>query len=124
MKYALALVALLLTTSARADEPWAFEFELTHILPGTSNRLFYPQCTKVVPVQFIEWYMKDPRKGWEISCGNDQPMFTSWLGRRIGRPLPNLTIEFGWRHLSSPGDQNELEFDSVGVRGRFRWGKR
>lgn len=120
----LAVLSLLWSFSAAAEGPWVFEFELSSMLPGYEDRLLHPACTKVVPVQYVEWYARDPRPGWEISCGNDQPMYMHWLGRRIGRPLPNLVLEAGWRHFSSPGDAHELSFDAIGVRGRFNWGKR
>lgn len=116
---ALAVAMCWLPLQAFADEKWAFEFEFTEALPWTTSRLFLPACTKVVPIQLVQSYAVNPRPGWEISCGNNQPMFTSWLGRQIGQPLPHLKLEFGWRHLSSPMDSQELEFDSIGVRGRF-----
>lgn len=121
MRLIVAFVALL-PFSALAQ--WSYEFEFGVPFPDSTSRLLAPQCTKVVPVQLVPYYAMEPRSGWEISCGNDVPFYTHWLGRRIGRPLPNLEFEVGWRHFSSPGDHNEIEFDSIGIRGRFQWGKR
>jgi hypothetical protein len=122
MKLLLAL--LLLPSIASAEDRWLFEFEFGVPIVYSSSRLLLPQCTKVVPVQYVKLYAADPRPGWEISCGNEVPIYNHFLGRRIGRPLPNLVVEMGWRHLSSPGDHNEFEYDSLSVRGRFQWGKR
>lgn len=113
----------LLPLQAFADGPWSFEFEFGRLLPS-SDRLLSEACTKVVPVDYVAWYAIDPRPGFEISCGNNQPVYLHWLGRRIGRPLPNLEIEIGWRHFSSVADSQEISFDALSVRGRFSWGKR
>jgi hypothetical protein len=121
MRY-LPLLLLCWAGQAFADKPWVFEAELLAMLPAYEDRLLTPSCTKVVPVEYVDWYARDPRPGWEISCGNKQPMYMHWLGRRVGRPLPNLVLEVGWRHFSSPADAHELSFDAVGIRGRFEFG--
>ena len=121
---ALAIVASLLALPAAAADRWFYEFEFGAPLQYSTSRLLRPDCYKVVPVQFVEWYAADPRKGWEISCGNRVPLYNHFLGRRIGQPLPKLTFELGWRHMSSPMDHNEVEYDAIAVRGRFPWGRR
>ncbi len=123
MRALILAAALAAAQPAIADGPWVFEFEFGVPLEYSTSRLLLSDCTKVVPVELVEWYVEDPRAGWEISCGNDRPIYNHFLGRRIGRPLPNLDIELGWRHLSSPGDHHGIEYDAIAVRGRFRWGK-
>jgi hypothetical protein len=124
MKYIVLLAALLCTLGVRAEEkPWVFEFELATSSPSRLDRLLNPSCSKVVPVELVEWYSVDPRPGWERSCGNDQPMYLHFLGRRCWKPLPNFIVECGWRHFSSPGDSNEVAFDALSVRGKFRFGR-
>ena len=120
----LLILLMLLPMTAAAEGPWLFEFELGYHFTQSTSRLVLPDCTKVVPAELAKWYAADPRSGWEISCGNDAPTYHHFLGRRIGRPLPNLVLELGWRHFSSPGDQNEIEYDAIAIRGRFHWGKR
>ncbi len=119
-----ALAAVVMSCPAFADGPWLFEFEFGVPVESSSSRLVRSSCSKVVPVDLVQWYAIDPRPGWEVSCGNDRPVYHHFLGRRIGRPLPQLVLEFGWRHFSSPGDHNEIEYDAVAVRGRFTWGRR
>lgn len=123
MRGFLLFVLLACAAPAMAEGPWVYEFEFGYQIPSSSNRLFHPSCDKVVPVQFAEWYVADPRRGWQISCGNNQPIYNHFLGRRCAKPLPNLVFECGWRHLSSPNDGNELEYDAIAVRGRFSWGR-
>lgn len=123
MRFLLAFLALL-PFWVHAEGRYFFEFELGIPIVYSSSRLMLPQCTKVVPTELVKWYAVDPRPGWEISCGNDVPIYHHFIGRRIGRPLPNLVVEMGWRHMSSPGDHNEIEYDAFAVRGRFSWGKR
>jgi hypothetical protein len=119
----LLILLLLLPLSAAAD-PWVFDFEFAFGIPDRYDRLLNPACTKVVPVQYVDFYVRDPKAGWEIACGNNQPMFLSFLGRRCWKPLPNFEMECGWRHFSSPNDRNEISFDAFSVRGRFEWGKK
>lgn len=119
----LAAAVMLSPLPVFAQRAWVYEFEFGVPVMSSTSRLLNPSCTKVVPVQLAQWYAADPRGGWEISCGNDVPTYHHFFGRRIGRPLPNLVMELGWRHFSSPGDHNEVEYDSVAVRGRFTWGK-
>lgn len=119
-----AVLLLLLPLQAAAEGKWLYEFELGIPVEYSTSRLVLDDCTKVVPVEMARWYAVEPRSGWEISCGNDSPVFHHFLGRRIGRPLPKLVLELGWRHFSSPGDRNEIEYDAIAVRGRFVWGKR
>ena len=119
----LALALLLLPLSAAAD-PWVYEFEFAWGVPGHYDRLLNPACTAVVPVQYVDYYVVDRQKGWEISCGNNRPMYLHFLGRRCWKPLPNFQMECGWRHFSSPNDNREVFFDAFSVRGRFHWGKK
>lgn len=114
------LACMMALSRCDADELWAYEFEFGYMLPA-SDRLFAADCRKVVPVQFVAWYAVDPRPGWEVSCGNQQPVFTHFLGRRCFKPLPKLVFDCGWRHFSSPNDREELSFDTLGIRGRFSW---
>lgn len=118
----LALLLLLLPSLASAE--WLYEFEFGVPIERSTSRLMHEKCRKVVPTEYVQWYAVDPRPGWEISCGNRTPVYQHFIGRRIGRPLPRLTMELGWRHMSSPWDHNEIEYDAVAVRGRFTWGKR
>jgi hypothetical protein len=112
-----------LPLQAFADEPWVYEFEFCGFI--AADRLFWESsCTKVIPIQFAEWYAQTKNPGWTISCGNRQPTYTHFLGRRCWKPLPKLVLECGWRHFSSPMDSQELTFDSLAVRGRFSWGKK
>ena len=117
-----ATLLLLISFPAFAEGRWVYEFEFGALLPS-SDRLLSERCTKVVPVQLVEWYAADPRPGWTISCGNRQPIYLHFLGRQIGRPLPRLRLELGWRHFSSPNDSREISFDALAVRGRFTFGK-
>jgi hypothetical protein len=119
----IAVLILLLPMTAAA-EPWVFDFELAYGIPTKTDRLLSEDCTRVVPVQFVQWYARDPRPGWEVACGNKQPMFLSFLGRRCWKPLENLIFYCGWTHFSSPGDNHEITFDALSVRGRFEWGKK
>jgi hypothetical protein len=118
-----ALALLLLLPMTAAADPWVFDFELAYGLPDRTDRLLTEDCTKVVPVQFVQWYAIDPKPGWEVACGNNQPMYYHFLGRRIAKPLPNLSLYLGWSHFSSPGDNHEITFDALAIRGRFGWGK-
>lgn len=122
----LLLVASILLTiyshQARADEPWVYEFEFGYHF--RNDRLLEPSCGKVVPIEYVQYYASEPRPGWEVACGNSQPTYTHFLGRRCGRPLPRLTMECGWRHFSSPFDAHEISYDALAIRGRFKWGKR
>jgi hypothetical protein len=119
-----ALCLLLLLPMTAAADPWVFDFELAYGIPNKTDRLLNPACTRVVPVQYVEWHAKDPRAGFTIACGNDQPMYLHFLGRRCWKPLPKLTLYCGWTHFSSPGDNHEISFDALSVRGRFQWGKK
>lgn len=119
----LATCGVLACGPAQASKTWVYEFEFGHQLQSSSSRLYSPTCSKVVPVELVNWYMFDRRPGWEISCGNRQPVYNHFFGRSIGQPLPNLRIELGWRHMSSPADHNELEYDAIAVRGRFEFGR-
>ena len=119
----LFLCLLLLPMTAAAD-PWVFEWELAWGIPDRYDRLLNPACTKVVPVEYASFYAKNPQPGWEISCGNSQPMYTHFLGRTCWKPLPNFQMECGWRHFSSPGDAHEISFDAISIKGRFQWGKK
>ena len=111
LKTIVALLATLLCAPVLADDPWVFEFEFDYGIPGKLDRLLDPDiCTTVM----------HPERG-PVSCGNKQPMYQHFLGRRIGRPLPKLEIELGWRHFSSPMDAREISFDALAVRGRFRF---
>ena len=116
-------LALLLPLSAAAD-PWVFDFEFAWGIPDRYDRLLNPACTKVVPVQYVDYYAVDRQRGWEIACGNDQPMYMHFLGRSCWKPSRNFRLECGWRHFSSPGDNEEISFDAFSVRGRFEWGKK
>ena len=120
----LAAALCLLPLQAFADDKWLFEFEFGIPVEYSTSRLILSDCHKVVPAELVDWYAIDPRPGWEISCGNDRPIYHHFVGRRIGRPLPNFVFELGWRHMSSPGDHNEIEYDAIAVRGRFTWGRR
>ena len=120
------LLALLLVTCecAHAEEkPWVFEFELAFSGGTHLDRLLSPSgCSKVVPTKYVDWYAVEPRAGYEIACGNDQPMYLHFLGRECWKPLPNFRMECGWRHFSSPSDGNEITFDAFSVKGAFRFG--
>src|SRR3990167_2133540 len=116
------LILTAFSTTARADRPWFFEAEFAYMLPN-SDRLLLPTCTKVIPQTYVAFYSTEQRPGWEVSCGNRQPLYTHFIGRRCGQPLPRLVIECGWRHLSSPFDSEEVSFDALAVRGRFTWGQ-
>jgi hypothetical protein len=106
---------------ARAgDAPWFYEFEFGYLMPS-SDRLLTAACTKVVPAQFVAWYAVDPRPGWEMSCGNRQPVFNHFVGRECFKPLPKLVFHCGWRHFSSPNDREEISYDALSIRGRFAW---
>lgn len=107
-----------------AADPWVFEFEFAYGIHDKTDRLLQEDCGRVVPVESAQWYAIDPRPGFTISCGNEQPMFLSFLGRRCWKPLPSFQMECGWRHFSSPRDNHEISFDAISVRGRFEWGKR
>jgi hypothetical protein len=117
------LALLLLLPMTAAAEPWVFDFEFAWGIPDRYDRLLNPACTKVVPVEYAQWYVSDPRGGFTIACGNNQPMYMHFLGRQCWRPLPNFRMECGWRHFSSPGDNHEISFDALSVRGRFQWGR-
>lgn len=117
----LAVLASLWSFSAAAD-PWVFEFEFSYGLPDRLDRLLSPTCSKVVPVEYARWYASDPRPGFEIACGNNQPMFHSFLGRRCWKPLPKLVFHCGYSHFSSPSDNHEITFDALSIRGRFDFG--
>lgn len=120
LKTIVALLATLLCGPALADEPWVFEFEFDYGIK--LDRLLDPDlCTKAVMTQFVPVYVESGDTRWTTSCGNRQPMYQHFLGRRIGRPLPKLEIELGWRHFSSPMDAHEISFDALAVRGRFRF---
>ena len=125
-KALLALLTVLWSVPSFARDgdggPWFYEFEFSYNLPGQMDRLLAPECTKVVPVEVVDWYYHDRRPGWEISCGNRQPMYFGTIGRRCwqwGRVL----FECLARHVSSPKDANEITFDGVGIRGRIEFGK-
>lgn len=118
----LLILLALLPLQAFAGERWIYEFEFSYAV-AQSSRLLNPSCTKVVPVELVDWYSQDPRLGWEISCGNRQPMYLHFLGRRCWKPLPNLVFQCGWTHMSSPFDQQEVTFDAISVRGRFTFGR-
>ena len=109
--------------SAAAD-PWVFEWELAWGIPDRYDRLLNPACTNVVPVEYAEFYVNDPRPGFTIACGNEQPMFYAFVGRRCAKPLPKLIFYCGFSHFSSPNDNSEISFDALSVRGRFEWGKK
>ncbi len=116
---ALALAGMVFSCPAIADEPWVFEFEFAHLV-GPSSRVLQPSCTKVVPVEAVQWYASDPRPGWAWSCGNEQPMYLHFLGRRCAK-WKVIELTCGWRHFSSPFDNHEITFDAISVRGRFSW---
>lgn len=113
----------LLRESSSSDGPWVYEFEFGALIAGDLRLLRQSQCTKVVPIEVIDWYVIEPRAGWEISCGNREPTYNHFLGRRCWKPLPRLVFECGWRHFSSPADNHELSYDSLAIRGRFSWGR-
>jgi hypothetical protein len=119
----LPLLLLCCAWQAVADDKWVYEFELAWGIPSKTDRLLAADCGAVVPVQFVEWYAVDPKPGWQISCGNNQPMFLHFLGRRCWNPLPKLELYCGWTHFSSPADNHEISFDALSVRGRFEFGK-
>lgn len=106
-----------------AAAPWVYEFELGALLPTADRLLNEKHCTSVVPVEYVKWYATDPRPGWTVACGNKQPVYNHFLGRRCAKPLPKLIIECGWRHFSSPNDRHEISYDAIAVRGRFAFGK-
>jgi hypothetical protein len=107
---------------AAGEPPWVFEFEFTYGLDGYLDRLLLEDCGVVVPPQYVQYYASDPRPGWTIACGNEQPMFTSFLGRRCAQ-IRRVEITCGWRHFSSPGDSHELTFDAFSIRGRITFGR-
>jgi hypothetical protein len=115
-----AIIALLFALPSRAQ--WVYEFEFAYAI--RPDRLLAASCTKVVPLVYVANYAAEQRPGWEVSCGNDQPMYTHFLGRRCWKPSPRFQLECGWRHFSSPGDREEISFDALSVRGRFEWGRR
>lgn len=118
----LAALAMVFACPAFADDgPWFYEFEFSHTLPGYTDRLIEPDCGFVVPTQYVQWYAADPRPGWAVACGNEQPMFFGALGRKCGKLGP-VKFECLWRHMSSPNDSHEITFDGFGVRGRISWG--
>ena len=123
MRSLLAALALLCAAPSFADDTWVFDFELAYGIPSRTDRLLKPDCGTVVPVQFVDWYVVDARPGWEISCGNRQPMYVHFLGRRCWKPLEKLSFYCGWTHFSSPADNHEITFDAFSIRGRFGFGK-
>ena len=122
-----ALLALLLITCDRAeasDKPWVYEISFDFGIPSYLDRLLEPSCGQVVKTSEVYGYHLDPRPERTISCGNNQPMFQHFLGRRCWKPLPNFQMDCGWRHFSAPNDSHEITFDAFAVKGAFRWGKR
>jgi len=121
------LLALLLVTCDRAHaselKPWVFEFEFAAGLPSMDKLLKPDFCSKVIPAEHAKKYLDLGKPaGLEISCGNNQPMYLHFLGRRCWKPLPNFQMDCGWRHFSSPSDGNEITFDAFSVKGAFRFG--
>lgn len=117
----LAIVALLMPGMACAQ--WVYEFELGYMLPNSDRLLI--ECERVVQTRFVDYYIADGRPlAWTNACGNRQPVYTHFIGRRCWKPLPRLVFECGWRHFSSPFDHQEITFDAAAIRGRFGWGAR
>jgi hypothetical protein len=124
MKIFTTLLLLLLSSTALAstDAPWLFEFELGYKI--SASRLMLASCDRTVPTYYAHLYAVEPRDGWTVNCGGDNPIYNHFLGRRCAQPLPRLVLECGWRHMSHAFDSTEMTYDAFSVRGRFQFNLR